>query len=186
MLNPKVHAIIEDTRQQDGKHDHVNAWFKAAGIRVVRTKMLVGDYTLPTDQSVCVDTKYGLSEVYGNLVVSHDRFRAECVLAQELGIKLIVLVEEDGICELTDVDKWVNPRAESYEFLRRAQEHGMLTERKLSSKPPISSDRLRRMMQTMTERYGVEWRFCSKARTAETIVELLGGGDDGKEKSATG
>ena len=181
-----IRAIIEDTRQQDGKHDHVNAWFKAAGIRVVRTKMLVGDYTLPTDQSVCVDTKYGLSEVYGNLVVSHDRFRAECVLAQDLGIHLIVLVEEDGIHELTDVDKWVNPRAESYEFLRRAQEHGMLTERKLPSKPPISSDRLRRIMQTMTERYGVEWRFCSKARTAETIVELLGGDDDGKGQTATG
>ena len=181
-----IRAIIEDTRQQDGKHDHVNAWFKEAGIRVVRTKMLVGDYTLPTDQSVCVDTKYGLSEVYGNLVVSHDRFRAECVLAQELGIHLIVLVEEDGIHEPTDVDRWINPRAESYAFLRRAQEHGMLTERKLPSKPPTSSDRLRRMMQTMTERYGVEWRFCSKANTAQTILSLLGGDDDGKGKTATG
>lgn len=186
MAKTRINAIIEDTRQQDGKHDHVNAWFHAAGIRVVRTEMLVGDYTLPTNQSVCVDTKYGLSEVYGNLVVSHDRFRAECVLAHDLGIKLIVLVEEDKIRELTDVDKWVNPRAESYEFLQRAQAHGMLTERKLPNKPPISSDRLRRMMQTMTERYGVEWRFCSKARTAETIVELLGGDDDGKGQTATG
>jgi len=49
--------ILEDTRQQTGKHDAKHDYFEKHGIEIRRTKLYVGDYTLPTNQSVCVDTK---------------------------------------------------------------------------------------------------------------------------------
>jgi hypothetical protein len=41
---------------------------------------------------------------------------------------------------------------------------------KLSKFPPISSERLSKAMQTVAERYQIEWRFCDKSRTAQTIL----------------
>jgi len=166
-------VIIEDSRQQVGKHQNVHDYCDLNDIQIVRSKLIVGDYALPTDQSVCVDTKLGLEEVYSNLVQDHTRFRAECLLAQELGIKLIVLVEEGWITCVEDVYKWVNPREERYRYYRNAQLKGKLTSKKLPSKPPISSERLMNMMVAMQERYGIEWRFCDKRATGAVIIEVL-------------
>lgn len=61
--------ILEDTRQQAKKHELKHKWFADHGIFVSRTKLYVGDYTLPTDQSICVDSKFAISELQGDLHV---------------------------------------------------------------------------------------------------------------------
>lgn len=168
-------VLIEDTRNQIGKHKNVYAYCEKNGIQIVRSKLACGDYTLPTDQRVVIDTKLGLSEVYSNLVQQHDRFRAECVLAQQLNMKLIVLVEEASIHSVYDVQYWKNPRIKAYEDLKLAHSKGKMLDRKLAKTPPIESKRLMVMMASMSERYGVDWEFCSKFDTGRRIVELLGG-----------
>lgn len=170
-------AILEDTRNQPGKHKNVHKFCADNSIRIVRTKILVGDYALPTSQAVCVDTKYGLQEVYGNLVQDHERFRRECVLANEIGIRLIVLVEENGIGALENVGAWKNPRYERYVFLKMAHEQGRYLGTKLPARAPIDSTRLQRMMETMSDKYGVEWMFCDKNKTGETLLHILSRGD---------
>lgn len=170
---PKV--LAEDTRQQPGKHSNVHTFADLNGIRIVRTKLVCGDYTLPTNQSVCIDTKQGLSEVYSNLVQDHERFRRECVLAQELGIRLVVLVEEPGIEGIDHVKEWRNPRYERYMMLKEAHKHGRYLGTKLPPKAPLTSLRLQIMMQTMSEKYGVEWQFCRKSETGLRICEILMG-----------
>lgn len=174
MTYPNV--LIEDTRQLPGKHKNIHKYCELNGIRIVRTKLVVGDYSLPTTQEICVDTKYGLQEVYGNLVQDHERFRRECILARELGIRLVVLVEQDGIEDISHVHEWKNPRYERYMFLKEAHEHGRYMGTKLPPKAPIDSERLQTMMQTMTEKYGVEWQFCRKSETGLRICEILMGG----------
>lgn len=169
-------VIIEDSRQQIGQHANVHDYCAKNNIQIVRSKLLVGDYSLPTDQSVVVDTKFGLAEVYGNLVQDHERFKKECVLAQELGIRLVVLVEEGWITCIEEVQKWKNPRFESYYYLKNAQAHGKFTNKSIPKKPPISSQRLMNMMIAMQSRYGVEWRFCDKRSTGAVIVEVLTNG----------
>jgi len=95
--------IQMDTREQKGKKDHILDYFKANGIEVVRSKNYVGDYTLVTNHMVSVDTKFGCAEVYSNLIgKDHERFRDECARAQTCEIKLIVLVEENGITCLAE------------------------------------------------------------------------------------
>lgn len=168
--------IIEDTRNQPGKHRNIHAYCEQNNIRIVRSKLVVGDYSLPTSQTVCVDTKQGLQEVYGNMVQEHDRFRRECDLAHELGIRLVILVEQDGILSVDDVHLWHNPRLERYLMIETGHKVGRFMGTKLPPKKPIESDRLERMMITFAEHHHCEWRFCRKGDTGKVLMEILTNG----------
>jgi hypothetical protein len=167
--------LIEDTRNQPGKHRNIHYFAELNGIRIVRTKLVCGDYSLPTDQSVCIDTKQDLNEVYSNLVQSHDRFARECDLAKQLGIHLIVLVEDDEVDCLGNVHKWSNPRYKRYMMLKAGHKAGRFTGTKLPPKPPVDSKRLEQMMKTFAEHHGCEWQFCRKTETGLRICEILMG-----------
>ena len=164
--------ILIDTREQ--KAGHVEKAFDALGIRYDRSKLYVGDYTLVSDQSVCVDRKAGLHEVYSNTVQQHNRFRAECVRAQQAGIRLIVLVEQPEIGCLEDVAKWRNPRIRRWDFVHRAHSLGKMMDVRIPPKRPVDSDRLMNMMRSMSLKYGVEWAFTSQEECGRRITEILG------------
>ena len=168
---PKI--LIEDTRNQPGKHGNIHAFADLNGIRIVRSKLTVGDYSLPTNQSVCIDTKQDLGEVYNNLVQAHDRFSRECDMAVELGIRLVILVEDDEVDCLDNVHKWSNPRYKRYMMLKTGHEHGRWLGTKLPPKPPVSSKQLEVMMKTFAEHHGCEWQFCRKSETGFRICEIL-------------
>lgn len=167
-------TIQQDTREQTKKHDHVLKYFAAEGIKVVRSKLYVGDYTRLDKQDVCIDTKKDLQEVYGNVILHNVRFKEECIRAKEAGIRLVVLIADEHIRHISEVHTWVNPRIRKWETVKAAQEKGKLMQIKLSPRPPVSSEQLQRAMETMGERYGVEWRFCPKAETGRRILEILG------------
>ena len=169
-------TIIEDTGQQAGQHENIRAYCEQHGIILRRQKLNVGDYIIAP--KVSVDTKKGMEEVYNNLVQDHDRFRRECIRAQEDGTRLIILIENsDGFRSLDDVLLWRNPRVdkyyEKYSFALAAHKHGKSDIR--IPKPPMDNKRLVRIMETMHDRYGVEWMFCSRAETGAKVVELLSG-----------
>ena len=69
--------LIEDTRNKVGKHKELNDYLEAKGHKVFRSKLLVGDYSLTTNQSVCIDTKADLLELCTNVCgkEEHERFR---------------------------------------------------------------------------------------------------------------
>ncbi len=150
-------VIIEDSRQKPEKNAHIRAQLEALGYTVVRSKLYCGDYTWATDQKICIDTKADLQEVCGNVTQQHERFRAECERAKEAGIQLIILVQEPSIATLQNVCSWYNWR------------------RKKNPKA-TSGKTLYGIMCKMTERYGVQWEFTTKANCGKRIVELLGGG----------
>ena len=158
-------VIQQDTRQKKQHHIAKEKWFEEHDIKVVNSKMLVGDYMIPSDGSVSVDTKKDCSELYQNLIQSHTRFRAECDLAAELGIKLYVLVEnKDGIRCIDDILKWKNPQY--YVWLKK-QRQG------LKCKPPASNQTLLKMLHTMERDHSVTFLFCTPEDSAEMIVRLL-------------
>ena len=168
-------TIIEDTGQQAGQHENIRQYCEAHGIILRRQKLNTGDYIVAP--KVSVDTKKGMEEVYNNLVQDHDRFRRECIRAQEDGTRLIILIENsDGFRCLDDVLLWQNPRVdkyyEKYAFALAAQKHGKTLK---IPKPPMDNKRLVRIMETMSDRYGVEWMFCSHTETGAKVVEILSG-----------
>lgn len=146
-------TLIEDTRQQHGKHDLKAKYFAENDIAVIRTKLYVGDYARLDNQLLTVDSKKDVSEIAANICgPQHERFRNECLRAQEYGIKLVVLIEE----EVPDLAEWKSPRKKNGQPYTH-----------------VSGATLKKAMQTMTEKYGVEFRFCQKAEAGQRIVEIL-------------
>lgn len=154
--------IQQDTRQKKQHHIAKEKWFAEHDIKVVNSKMLVGDYMIPSDGSVSVDTKKDISELYSNLIQSHERFRAECDLAKEIGTKLYVLVEnKDGVTCINDIIKWRNPQ------------YFVWLKRKKQGKPPVNNQTLLKIMHSMERDHGVTFLYCRPENSAETIVRLL-------------
>lgn len=147
-------VIIEDTRQQTGKHDIKHEWFMTHDISLVRSKLPFGDYA-PVPK-ISIDTKRDIDEIAGNICgKEHKRFINECKAARDAGCKLIILVENDlGINDISQVHTWENPRS-------------------IYSDGCVQGPRLQKAMETIQERYGVTFMFCSPEKSAEIITELL-------------
>ena len=156
--------LLEDSRQQAGKHKNIELYCKRHGIELVRQCLSVGDYMLP-DGRISVDTKENLLEISSNICSSdHRRFKAECIRAkEELGIQLIVLIEE--VPPFGMVDLWEVPRWRTSGRYHRYGDPMTLVEPRTLAKA----------MQTMTDTYGVKFRFCNKRETPRKLIKYLKG-----------
>lgn len=144
--------LIEDTRNQVGKHKQLNQDLQSLGVQVVRSKLYVGDYARIENQTVCIDTKKDYVELASNICGSqHKRFRDECLRAKTVGIRLVILVEEEIPAEL-----WKSPLKRNLEPYTR-----------------VKGETLAKCMETMHQKYGVEFKWCAKKDTAKTIMEIL-------------
>ena len=155
-------TILEDTRNQIGKHVNINRQLEAIdGVRVERQGLGVGDYALSNSQQRVVDTKKDVLELISDVYHDHARFRRECQRAQDRGQELLVLVEE-----VLPGGKLANWRSPVYQRTTGAHRRG----------DPVSHadpSILRKALVTMTEKYGVIFRFCSKEETGRIIYDYL-------------
>lgn len=198
-------TIIEDSNQKVGKHDAVNEYFEKNGIEVVRQRLPVGDYVLMTDKAkdvfdrkasrgipvkmmdllgtydIAIDEKFSIQELVGDICgKAHERFRDECILAANNGIRLVVLVRNDReivynkngklivndtITDLKDLHKWVNPRL--WIFQSGKQKYPRATK----------GITLEKACYSMEKKYGVKFMFCSSTDAGAKIVKLLTQGD---------
>ena len=93
----------------------------------------------------------------------HRRFKAECIRAMEQGIQLIILVEE--LPPFGEVDLWEVPRWKTSNKWHRFGDPMTLIEPKT----------LKKAMQTMAEKYGVQFRFCHRRETPRKLIRYLKG-----------
>jgi hypothetical protein len=155
-------VLIEDSRQQAGKHKNIHAYCEQQGIEIIRQALNSGDYMLSGPEfggikgDVAVDTKYGVPELASNVFQEHERFRDELERAQKMGIQLIILTEE--LLPYGRLDYWKSPVGKDglprYKF-----------------DPGI----LRKAMITMQEKYGCKFRFCDGRSTGKRLIEYLKG-----------
>ena len=185
-------TLLEDVNNKPGKHKLKNDIWTANGIEVIRQRLPVGDYVLMNDKisdvltrkakrgipvkmmdlmgayNVAVDSKFDIQELCQDVCgKQHDRFRDECILAQNNGIKLCVVVEnKDNIQKLTELHSWVNPRL----FIRRGGRQLYPT--------AVRGVTLMKACMTMQHKYGCEFLFCTPQESAAVIYNLLmeGGG----------
>ena len=175
--------LLEDTRNQVTKHKTKNKYFSENGIEVRRTKLYVGDYTLPTNQSICIDTKKDIQELIGDICgKSHERFRDELIRAQESNIKLIILTDDDGgYCDrkqtiynkpvtcVDDLASWRNPRA--FIWIKGQQKYPNATK----------GITLMKCLKTMEQKYDCQFLFVRSKKAGEKIIEILTSNSKGKE-----
>ena len=161
--------LVEDTRNQIGRHQAKNDYFARKGVKVIRSKLYAGDYSLLHNQSVCIDTKENLGEWASNIVHDHKRVAAEADRAYENGIKLIFLIENnEGIRSIEDIAKWSNSRWKRWHKQRSGQ------------KPPISSEQLMKATRTFAEHHHCIFAFTSVANAGRAVLYLLTGRDYGE------
>lgn len=150
-------VIQVDSREKARAIQKIIAEFDNRGIKWFVSKLPVGDYQSLDNPRLVIDRKQNLLELCGNVCQQHKRFKAELERANEYGIKLIVLCEHGrGIKSLQDVMAWENPR---------------LKESPLA----VSGERLFRILTAMSNKYGVEFLFCTKQETGKRIIEILSG-----------
>ena len=168
--------IIIDSREHEGKNEHVLQYFRENGIEYINKEkygsvaLKVGDYMSDENDKVSIDRKQSLQEVYQNIVQQHVRFREECIRAGVFMIKLIILVEDESITDLRGVENWKNPRYIQWCKIRSMHEAGKALNLKQPKQPPLSSIQLMDRMKVMADRYGIEWQFTPKAECGKRVV----------------
>ena len=148
--------IIEDTRQQAGKHKKKHEWWTSNGDNIIRCKLPFGDYALPP--TVAVDTKANLTEIATNMCGPfHERrrFTDECKYAHECGCRLVFLIEST----VKDIDDLYDMQI----VLGNGRE--------------IKGEQLALAIRTMTSRYGCEFMLVKPSRCAQKINEILNGAE---------
>ena len=161
-----------DSREHKKERERICKQFDTLGIQYFISKLYCGDYQCLDNARLVVDRKKDLQELCGNVTAQHERFKAELVHAQEVGIKIVILCEHgEGIKQLADVAKWDNPRR-----------HIMTTKvingkRRPYPKYPYATTgtALYKSLVTMHERYDVDFVFCNKKETGKMIASILGG-----------
>lgn len=129
---------------------------------------------LVADYKVVVDTKKDMQEVASNICSSqHERFRDELIMAQKMGVKMYILIEDDTVKDFDDVKNWRNPRLEKWQRVENLKKQGKAKNIYHRKRPPVSAEILYKAMKTMEEKYGCKFCFCKKENTARAIIHLL-------------
>lgn len=187
-------TIIEDVNNKPGKHELKHRCWEQNGIEVIRQRLPVGDYVLMNDKiadvfsrkekrgipvkmmdlqgtyDIAIDSKNSILELAQDICgKQHDRFRDECILAQNNGVKLIILVEnEDGITDLRDLHEWVNPRLFIRKYGRQVYPRA------------TRGVQLMKSCMTMEKKYApLKFVFCHPQDAGSAIVYYLTGGGSG-------
>lgn len=167
-------TIIQDTRQQAGKDDHVLEYFESQGIRLIRSKLYVGDYALAHNMKTIVDRKKDLVECGSNICnkEDHERFREELKKAQEIGIKLYILIEDEHIYNLDGVKYYQCPRYKSNQY-KVVNGQRILVHKKGDKMCQVNFEALGKAMKTMEEKYGCKFMFSKRADFGANVLKLL-------------
>ena len=161
--------LLEDTRNQVGKHKNIEQYCSRNGIQLVRKCLSVGDYMVSEDgvnpaTDISVDTKQDLLELSKNIMSSDNRrLRLECQRAVDLGIQLVFLIEE--VPPFGKVDLWDVPRWRSSNRWHRYGDPMTLVDPKT----------LRKAMITMVQKYGVRFEFCTRRQSPARVIKILKG-----------
>ena len=169
-------TIQIDSREHKKELDRIQGQLRDLGVDFFVSKLYVGDYMNLDNPRLVIDRKKDLLEFAGNICQQHERFRAELVRAKDHGIHLIVLIENgEGINSIEDVYFWQNPRNKPTKWIMRDGKPVKIPEKGGG----VTGEPIFKSMNTMHERYGVDFKFCTKDRTGAEIIRLLGGEKDG-------
>ncbi|MCR5754767.1 MAG: hypothetical protein K6G30_08145 [Acetatifactor sp.] len=194
LMNEKIHDVIdrkhgrkkvvgkEMVTLKNGKEVERNVYEYGVDLKKMD---FVGTY------DICVDTKNSIEELLDDIIgKQHERFRDECIFAQNNGIKLYILVENQGglikytkdifnqtVRSLDQLFAWKNPRLfimQNSDQIIGYYKNGRPRYKRIQKYPRATrGETLAKACCTMHEKYGVEFRFCTPEESAEKILSIL-------------
>lgn len=142
--------IIVDTREKG--HKKILEYFDEVGQDYIISKLDAGDYMYFKEPKVIIDRKDNLLELVNNLCnhSEHERVRREILLAKEMGCEMFIfLIAESNIKTAEDIKKWSSP-------------HSM-----------VSGETIYKIMNTMSQKYGVKFVFVPRKEMGSKIIKYL-------------
>ncbi len=146
-----------DSREKGNKE--ILDYFNEVEQKYIVSKMYAGDYQDVNSVKVLIDKKDSLVEIAGNLcrALEHNRIKREIAKACDIGCeRFIFLIADNKIEDVSQVNEWKVP-----------------TRRDGSLYTKVRPEILQKIMETMQEKYGVEFVFCKKKDMGKKIVEIL-------------
>lgn len=151
-----------DSREQQNKE--VIDYFERINQKYVISKLYAGDYCNLNKPTILIDLKKDIEELIGNLTKEHERFRNEIKRAnEEMGCKLIVLIRQP-FNSLEDI--------KSYQ-VRKYSKYNKNVDLRGKPMSNMNMETLYKIMNTMQNKYNLEWQFCSREESGKKIIEIL-------------
>jgi len=150
--------LIIDTREKPQAIRRIVEYLDENGIEYMRSKLIVGDYMIFSHPLIIIDRKQDVAELCKNCTSDHVRFKAELETARNLGVSMVVLVEQDRyydrgklvmLRDISDLMLWSDP----YTSIRGEQVY--------------------RILSSWTNKYDLRVEFCRKTDTGRRILEIL-------------
>lgn len=166
--------LLEDSRNKVGCHDAKNKYFQEHNIKVMRSKLPFGDYGIINKMNVLIDTKANFLELENNLTKQHTRFRKEIQGANDFNIGLVILIEEeDYYADLDTFKNWYRvPRWKS-DGWKTVNGKRYKTHSKGEQMTKVDIDAIVKAMKTMQDKYAVIFKFTTKEKCGEDIIDIL-------------
>ena len=142
--------ILVDTREKG--HKKILEHFDNVGQEYLTTKLDAGDYMLYKNYDVLIDRKDSILELAGNLCKTSEHYRVvrEIQRAKELGCKrFIFLVADQKITCVDEVENWTSKYSK------------------------VKGSTLQKILNTMIQKYEVEFHFVKKNEMPSKIIYLL-------------
>lgn len=152
--------LVIDSREKPRAITKIIDYLQQNNIDYIRSKLIVGDYMIYDRPKRVVDRKQNIAELAKNCTADHKRFRAELQRAKDLGVELIVLVEQE---EYSDRGKKIRVKDISDLMLWSDQY------------TTIRGEQVFRVLSSWCHKYPVRVEFCSKRSTGKRIMEILNG-----------
>lgn len=158
-----------DSRQQVGKHGHVDGWFASRGVPYFYKKLDFGDYARE-GSNISVDTKKDVQEFAGNCGREHARLVREIERANSAGYRLWFVIEEHPeYNDRHELAKWVSHVCRT---CRRCDP--LVSKCRARRFKPMNGPTLAKIIAKLESDHHCRVTFCDKRDTARVICDLLG------------
>lgn len=158
-----------DTRQQAGKHGHVDGWFSAHGVPFEYRKLDYGDY-MRDGSNISVDTKKDVQELAGNCGRDHARLVREIERANAAGYRLWFVIEERP--EYNDRARLATWESRVCRSCRRCDP--LTSKCRVRRFKPMNGPTLAKIVAKLESDHAARFTFCDRRDTARVICDLLG------------
>lgn len=151
-------VIQVDTREKARAIKPILDYFDRHEIKHITSKLYAGDYIDLENPLLIIDRKQNIREIATNATSGHDRLKRELEKLNEIGARMVFLIEQDSIDgkrieSLEDIMLWTPKKGQG----------------------TVNGVTVYRILSAWRHKYPIEFEFCSKRSTGKRIVEILGG-----------